>query len=601
MKRMKTLFATIHLEPSTRAVPLAAACLKAVIKKHDVYLANYFLHQSPHEIAENILSFVPEIVGFPVYLWNRSSVLDIIRILKEKAPGIIVLAGGPEVTAEPERFLSDSLSDYVMEGEGEEIIQPLLDALELKENPIELPGLWSPNAAPSRSAYCWDFNGTVSPILSGALDLHENPGLLWELSRGCPFACDFCFESKGSRKVRSLAMDRIEKELLMIRDAGIQQVFVLDPTFNTDRERVLKILDLIKRHTPDTYFYFEVRSEFLDEETAAAFSEIPCTLQIGLQSSDPGVLKNVNRNLDPEAFRKKMEILSEYHVSFGLDLIYGLPADSLEGFRSSINYALSLEPNHLDLFPLAVLPGTVLHENAESLGLLYQTNDPYQVLRTNTFDTPAMKKAASLSDYTDELYNQAKGISWMHTVCRDLKKDYVSFIESWGSFRMRDGKSADTRLSDILEFLQEIYSDDDLYRARRDLLNYLEILDSLEELEKSAEEPESGVILNESSRVSLAYGAMIQRFALHPAAIPESVYMTGEDLAGLISPADSQWIFWSREWELCFEVLEPETAAVLNSLKTPQAIKDIQCDGMESEKLSSLIMEGILEGYLTLF
>jgi radical SAM superfamily enzyme YgiQ (UPF0313 family) len=53
----------------------------------------------------------------------------------------------------------------------------------------------------------------TSPYLDGTLDLSKYEGALWELARGCPFKCSYCYESKGEKKVRLLPMERIEKEL----------------------------------------------------------------------------------------------------------------------------------------------------------------------------------------------------------------------------------------------------------------------------------------------------------------------------------------------------------------------------------------------------
>ena len=597
---MKIIFATVHLEPSTRAIPLAAACLKALIKGHDVQLANLYMDQSSDEIAESLKQENPDIIGFPVYLWNRELVIASAQKMKSQNPGLIILAGGPEVTAAPESFLSDSGVDYAMQGEGEEVIASLIDALAKGENPENLPGVWSARSNPERAAYCRDFNALPSPILSESLDLSQNSGLLWELSRGCPFACDFCFESKGSKVVRTLDPERIRQELQIIGESGIEQVFVLDPTFNVNKKRVLEILSLIGEFAPETYFYFEIRSEFLDDETVAAFSEIPCTLQIGLQSSNPETLKLVNRKLETRAFREKMALLSEYQISFGLDLIYGLPGDSLESYRNSLDYALSLEPNHLDLFPLSVLPGTVLYDQAESLGLHALPRDPYRVTGSETFSGDDLRKAASLSALADQLYNQGKGISWFNSVCRDLNLSGADLVEKWGAFRKQVAEES-LFPGRIQAFLDEIYTDREAFRVRRDLLNYLEVLEILENLEETAITPSEGVNLTEDSQICLYEGVLIRDFALEPALIPQSVYADLDEVFPFLEKESASWIFWTREWEMCFEKLLPETADILKALETMRSISELKKEFPQRETLMDFLTEGILEGYLQEF
>ncbi len=594
---MKILFATVHLEPSTRAIPLAAACLKSMITGHDVLLADHFLDQTAEEIADSLAETQPDLIGFPVYLWNRELVIQVARLLKSLNPHLILLAGGPEVTAAPESFLVDSGVDYAMQGEGEEVIAPLVDALAGRGNPDGLPGIWSAHSRPERAAFCRDFNSLPSPILSGALDLNKNTGLLWELSRGCPFACDFCFESKGSRIVRTLDPERIREELQIIGDAGIEQVFVLDPTFNVNKTRVLEILNLISELAPDTYFYFEIRSEFLDDETAEAFSQIPCTLQIGLQSSNPEALKLVNRKFDSLAFREKMALLSEYQISFGLDLIYGLPGDTLDSYRMSLDYALSLEPNHLDLFPLSVLPGTVLYDQADSLGLHALCRDPYRVTGTDSFSADDLGKAEILSALADQLYNEGKGISWFNAVCGDLDLSGSELVEKWGLFRNPDTQNP-LFPDEIQSFLATLYSDRDAYRARRDLLNYLAVLEILENRNDTGTTPAEGIVLTDESVISRYEGALIRDFALQPSLIPQSVYADMDEILPFLDQEDAPWIFWTRDWEICFEKLPADSADLLTALTSARTVSELKKEFPLRENLVDLLTEGILEGYL---
>ncbi len=582
---MKVVIVTIHLEPSTRAVPLAAACLKAEVPEHDVLLINAYLGEDWKKKAGDILALEPDLVGLSVYLWNRSSVLSLIGHLKKKKPGLPLVAGGPEVTAAPAAFLKESGIDAVMEGEGEPMMAPLLEALESNRGLPEIDGLRTGSYTPLRQAYCADLDTLNSPILSGALDLTENPGLLWELSRGCPFSCSFCFESKGSPRVRGFSLERIRKELVLIAEAGIEQVFVLDPTFNVDKERVLTLLEWFSELTPETYYYFEARSEFIDEETAEAFASLPCTLQIGLQSSSKEVLRNINRSFNPEEFAGKMRILGEAGVSFGLDLIYGLPGDSLEGFRKSLNYSLSLEPNHLDLFPLAVLPGTVLYDRREEFGLVSDKGDPYLVRETPDFSAEDIRAAARLSRACDALYNQGRGISWFSRALYDLKLTPVELLELW------------TEDESPSAFLERIYRKTraELFPVILDLLTFL---DQLEEMEEAvpAVFPRQEIRITESGFFSLQDSARLNLYHLHPELVTNGFPGASEDL--VVMSGEFRTVLWNREGEICAEILSPQEWKILQILDGKRAsLDDLSCCGAKKE-LENLLMNGILEGYI---
>jgi hypothetical protein len=297
----------------------------------------------------------------------------------------------------------------VLPGEAEELIVTAVARLRAGASPAELQAGLSPG--PVR-----DLATLASPFLDGTLDPAHYTGQLWELSRGCPFTCDFCFESRGEQGTRRIPMDRVRAELELFEAARVSQVFVLDPTFNYHRAQAKEVLRLIARTAPAIHFFFEIRSEFLDRELAQLFAGIRCTLQIGLQSSQPAVLKRIGRTLDTRDFRAKILLLHQAGATFGFDLIYGLPGDSLAGWRASLDFALAMAPNHLDIFRLSVLPGTRLRETAAGFGLEYQPASPYQVLATPTFSGADLDRAGRIARACDRFYNDGKAVPWFGMV-----------------------------------------------------------------------------------------------------------------------------------------------------------------------------------------
>ncbi|MBI5014041.1 MAG: radical SAM protein [Deltaproteobacteria bacterium] len=426
---MKLALVAIHPEESARAVPLGPAMLASALKKAfpgeiRVDVLDLYLGDTAGQCAERILALRPRYVGFSMYLWNRLLVLQIAIIIKRKDPELIVLAGGPEATADYGRILEEPSLDLVLPGEGEEILVAVMGDLLRGARPRELRD--SIRASPVR-----DLGALPSPFLDGTLEPSHYRGLLWELSRGCPFRCDFCFESRGAEGIRRIPLERVKAELLLFEASGVEQVFVLDPTFNYNQDEAKRVLRLIREHAPDVHFFFEVRSEFIDEEMATLFASIRCTLQIGLQSVHDAVLRNINRRIDPDAFEDKVLLLHEAGVTYGFDLIYGLPGDTLDGFYDSLDFALRLVPNHLDLFPLAVLPGTRLLETAPSFGLKYQEATPYRVISSPTFGAEDLEKAATTARSCDLFYNRGRAVPWFAMVVEALG---LSASALFGSF-----------------------------------------------------------------------------------------------------------------------------------------------------------------------
>ncbi|MDD2366836.1 MAG: B12-binding domain-containing radical SAM protein [Desulfuromonadaceae bacterium] len=460
---------SIHPAPSPQSVPLATAFLKSYAKKSSVTvdMADFFLGNDPLICATALADNSPVAIGFSIYLWNVKLSMNIASELKRIAPAIKLFCGGPEVTANPEFILKSEIFDFAVTAEGELPFLSLCQAFEEGREFYCIPGVISAeDIKPATSTPIADLDSIPSPYLNGVINVNSTPGLLWQLSRGCSFTCDFCFDSRGIHGVRHFSLERVESELHYFAANGVRQIFVLDSTFNINPKRAKKILRLIKKVAPEIHFHFEVRNEFIDREMAQLFAEIQCSLQIGLQSSNPDTLKLVGRSFNKADFSSKTALLNDCGATFGFDLIYGLPGDTLAGFIQSLDYALSLYPNHLDIFQLAVLPGTRLSDNGERLGLNWDKNPPYLIESTINLSKEDIKSASRLGTACDIFYTRGKAVAWFNSVTKFLRLKPSELLDKFGKW-MLDRNYIDNTESDFTDndvwdmqqfFLRELLS-----------------------------------------------------------------------------------------------------------------------------------------------
>ena len=472
----KLICTTLLVETSPQGLPLGAACIASSIKadpctkrQFSVSLIDFSLEEQEIVLAKQnggdyavsallasrLASKKPDFVCFSVYVWNRVILEKTCLELKKLLPDCVCISGGPEVTANPLSFHS---FDYMIAGQGERAMVELLEKItENGKTDLEQEAF----TERSRSAgFAFGVQGvyraenpssvgqstpiiracplppdlTASPYLDGTLDVSKYGGALWELARGCPFKCSYCYESKGEKKIAYFPMERLEKEIELFAKKNISQVFVLDPTYNASKERAIKMLKIIEKKAPGMFFYFEARAEFIDRELARAFARIPCCLQIGLQSANPEVLKNVHRTLDKKKFEKNIGFLNEEGVTFGFDLIYGLPGDNFAGFCQSIDFALGLYPNNLELFCLSVLPGTDLHDSAKGFGLEWESEPPYHVLRTPQFGEKDLAKAEKLALATNLFYTKGRAVAWFNSILYVLHEKPSEFLKGFTNY-----------------------------------------------------------------------------------------------------------------------------------------------------------------------
>ncbi|MDR3578514.1 MAG: radical SAM protein [Oryzomonas sp.] len=439
---MRIVLVSLHPAPSPQAIPLANAFLKGFAAQAalEIELVEFYCGDDTRSCADKLAELQPAAVGFSLYLWNRAACLEIAAEVRRCMPEALLFAGGPEATADPHGVLDGSALDLVIVGEGETPFAAL--CARLKDNqPLKgIPGILSKEASHpfSPSAPLAVLDAIPSPYLEGILDCGRYPGILWQLSRGCGFSCDFCFDSRGQHGVRRFSLERIESELRHFAKSGVSQVFVLDSTFNQDITRAKAILRLIAKVAPGIHFHFEVRSEFIDPELARLFAQITCSLQIGLQSADSRVLQEVGRSFRPDDFAARINLLNQSGAVFGLDLIYGLPGDTLAGFRRSLDFALSLYPNHLDIFPLAVLPGTPLADRSAAIGLKHLPHPPYTLLSSPTFTADDMAMAQRLATACDIFYTRGKAVAWFLEVAKPLKVSPSAFLHRFSEWLLAE-------------------------------------------------------------------------------------------------------------------------------------------------------------------
>ncbi len=484
---MKIKLISVAIEKSNLSFPLGALCIETAIKSDEELNNNtkvetllYDLEDNPKLIASYIINENVEMVGLSIYLWNREWFDSFTNEITRLNPNIFIFAGGSEVSANTNSFDLNKYK-FLIAGEGEEsttiAIKKLLHGEKLISNGIiskDNPSLtYSPNI---------DLSTLKSPLLSNICDpfLFEDCSILWEMTRGCPFRCGFCFESKGLRSVRNYPFERIEKELDYIVNSGVKDVFVLDPTFNIDKNRTLKILNLIKEKAPFIHFTFEIRAELLDQDLAIAFSNIFCSLQIGLQSIHSEVLKSVNRSFNKSLFKEKITLLEKLNLVYGLDLIIGLPHDNLQLFKESLDFTVFCKPSNIDIFILSLLPGTKIYEDVNKFNINYNHKSPYTFIESPSYSKEDIIEALKIKKGCDYFYTKGNAVMFIKVICDTFEITPSTLFYDFNCFLDNNYSEEEVDNIDIFElqdiFINQLFEKQKLNDDyKKTLLSYIEL------------------------------------------------------------------------------------------------------------------------------
>lgn len=447
---------------------LAVYDLKAYSSDYDehVILREYTINQPKDEILKDIYSSGADVVCFSCYIWNISFVRELIRDLVKILPKTAFWAGGPEVSYDAEKFLTEMPEmTGVMVGEGEKTFHDLLEFyIDGKDSLEEISGIaYRTGDKIIHNGWRELMDLSAIPFVYEHLEKFENRIIYYESSRGCPFSCSYCLSSID-KKLRFRDLELVKKELQFFLDHRVPQVKFVDRTFNCKHEHAMTIWEYILEHDNGvTNFHFEISADLLREEEMELMSQMRpglIQLEIGVQSTNPETIRAIHRHMD----LKKLEhcvnrVHSFRNIHQHLDLIAGLPYEDYDTFHQSFNDVYQMKPDQLQLGFLKVLKGSLMQKEAEGYGIVYKEKEPYEVLSTNWLTYGEVLKLKMVESMVEVYYNS--GQFW-HTLeyLVPLEKDAFTFYEKLGSFYEKKGYSEIShsrmrRYEILLEYLQE--------------------------------------------------------------------------------------------------------------------------------------------------
>lgn len=433
-----------------------------------IVLKEYTINQQKDDIMRDIYLEHPDVVCVSCYIWNLSFVKELMADLIKILPGADFWAGGPEVSYDAEKFLAEN-SEFkgVMVGEGEETFKELAGYY-VEKNPQNLKDMtgicYRDGDQIIHNGWRQIMDLSSIPFIYKDLSEFKNRIIYYESSRGCPFSCSYCLSSID-KKLRFRDTETVKKELQFFIDNKVPQVKFVDRTFNCKHDHAMAIWKYINEHDNGvTNFHFEISADLLREEELQEMSTMRpglIQLEIGVQSTNPDTIKAIHRTMD---FEKLKGIVDRIH-NFGnihqhLDLIAGLPYEDYDSFRHSFNDVYALKPQQLQLGFLKVLKGSHMMEMCREYGIVYKTQEPYEVLSTKWLDYDHVLKLKTVENMVEVYYNSGQFQNTLEYL-ENFFQDAFSIYERLGSFYMEKGYGdvSHTRMRRyeiLLEFLEDV-------------------------------------------------------------------------------------------------------------------------------------------------
>ncbi len=402
------------------------------VKPHlNISLHTFYSNDNPGDIARRLLAEKHQTFGFSVYMWNLETATRVARLLKEENRSCFIIWGGTTASFDADHIIQNNpYVDMIIKGEGE---IPLLDVVSELEVPdpdfSTIPNL------------LFRKNGRVirTPAEVSILDLEKQyypldiqafekiKTVYYETSRGCVFQCNYCawnVNQCGIKGVRQYPLEKVTAELkdlfnlpqlemLLLTDSNIllgdnrtRQIFSAINRLNQERR---------KKGWPLVKINFEFNPEHLKENMLPEIKKLHVeNYPIGLQSVNQGVLKVANRPFNKTRYVQNIRKLREkIGAPILVEIIYGLPTDTYEGFKQTLEFVISeLKADLFVCYRYSVLPGSVFWENRKKYGIEHEESPPYLILSSDTFSGEDLNRSQTLAYYLQIIYR----------VLRSLKK-----------------------------------------------------------------------------------------------------------------------------------------------------------------------------------
>jgi hopanoid biosynthesis associated radical SAM protein HpnJ len=304
------------------------------------------------------------------------------NMMKSANPKLKVCFVGPPVTVEPEKtLLATKAIDFVVRKEFDHQIVDYANGKPLEE----LPGVSFIKDGkvvnnPERGVIeNLDELPWVSKVYKRDLDVTNynvpfllNPFISLYTSRGCPAMCTFCLwpQTHSGHRWRLRSSDDVAAEMKYIKEnfPQVKEVFFDDDTFNYQKARTIELCSKLK---PLNMTWSCTSRVTTDYDTLKAMKEAGCRLLIvGYESGDPQILKNIKKGATIDMAERFTANCKKLGLIIHGDFIVGLPGESRESIRKTIDFAKKLDNETIQVSIAHPYPGTEFYDYAKKNNLI---------------------------------------------------------------------------------------------------------------------------------------------------------------------------------------------------------------------------------------
>jgi radical SAM superfamily enzyme YgiQ (UPF0313 family) len=391
MKRILLLRVNSRIEIAP--VPLGLMYIASYLRKKrsnniDIKIVDARCNNFSTAILKKIIfDYQPHLLGLTSMHLEKEEAHSIAKLAKEIIPSVKIVIGGPYASAGYYSALEDKNIDFAVVGEGEEIIDELIESssqcyqdlhkikgLAYKEGEnIHFNGqrdfIEDLDSLPFPAWDSIDLNDYFygkKRTLENPLQVHKKAVSILS-SRGCPYQCSYCHNIFGKR-FRARSPENVVDEIELLYNAyGVKEIEFVDDSFNIDKLRVERLLDLIIKRNLDIKICFSngIRLDRIDEELLGQMKKAGTyRINYGIESASKRIQKIIKKNLDIDIAKDVINKTVKKGILCGGFFMMGFPTETEEEIMETLKFAISSKL-HTAVFSIVTpFPNTDMYEQA---------------------------------------------------------------------------------------------------------------------------------------------------------------------------------------------------------------------------------------------
>jgi hypothetical protein len=317
---------------------------------------------------EQIVASKPDVIGFTLYYTNEECTQWMARKLRRLLPDVKLVIGGPQASS-PKRGTAE-IFDYVVQGEGEQLLLTILDSVENKA-PLANKVLVQPKTErlnldqlPFPDYTDYDFNKYTTPN-----------GISSEISRGCVAKCVFCTEVHFW-KYRGRQAGSILDEVIYQNSAhGVDFVWFIDSLVNGNLNELRAFaLGVVENNLKIRWQGYARCDSRMDAEYYRDLAASGChMLNYGIESGSQRVLDAMKKNITVEAIENNLRDAAAAGILSSSNWIIGFPSEGIQDFADTLTILYRIRNNRLINFSpgisMMMSPGAEVTDNYSKFGI----------------------------------------------------------------------------------------------------------------------------------------------------------------------------------------------------------------------------------------